>query len=526
MAIFVSSFRALVVASLWSCVLSQVNVQPVLHFHAEHHGENTPPHPSSANASSVPFAELGVNGIFPGLAVTAESGGARSECGIGALMPWNDHLYMVSYLSVPNAGNGTGLYKISDKFVMSKIADHRSTYANRLLHKETSQIVIGAWTVDAKGSLNTFPQLLKYRVAATAEHLTDPKRLVYMLGMDGPLWECDVILMNCTQLFDLVQTLRIPATAGEQPHFKAAHTMNGRLVVTSNTFEEADFVGFQHGGRLAEWKGPGSNWTILASTAFVEVTGRRNFGKVMYALGWDAASVILKVFDGANPEYKTWQTYRLPKGSHAYDHLWQTEWPRIREVETERYLVDMHGLFYELSPLGWAGSTWGLRPVCQHLRMIPDFTSFRGFLVLGGNQVSSIFDNNVVTGQSQSGLWFGKTDDLWSFGKPQGWGGVWRRSAVKAHQPSDPYLMTGFDHKVLHLYTNQNITDYVVVHLEVDVTGAAGHMPLESWLPYTTLTLGPSTPYMSHVFPSGYSAHWIRLVALSDGLLTAYFHYT
>ena len=63
-----------------------------------------------------------------------------------------------------------------------------------------------------------------------------------MLGMDGPLWECSVIYLNCTQLFDLVETLEIPSTAGEQPHFKAAHSMNGRLVVTSNTFEEADFV--------------------------------------------------------------------------------------------------------------------------------------------------------------------------------------------------------------------------------------------------------------------------------------------
>lgn len=41
----------------------------------------------------------------------------------------------------------------------------------------------------------------------------------------------------------------------------------------------------------------------------------------------------------------------------------------------------------------------GVRPVSQHLRMIPDFCSFRGALVLGGNQVSSIFDNNLVTGQ-------------------------------------------------------------------------------------------------------------------------------
>lgn len=56
----------------------------------------------------------------------------------------------------------------------------------------------------------------------------------------------------------------------------------------------------EHGGRLAEWKGPESDWTILAWTAFVEVTGRRNFGQVIYALGWDYRSVILKVHDGSN----------------------------------------------------------------------------------------------------------------------------------------------------------------------------------------------------------------------------------
>ena len=58
-------------------------------------------------------------------------------------------------------------------------------------------------------------------------------------------------------------------------------------------------------------------------------------------------------------------------------------------------------------------------------------------------QVSSIMDNNVVTGQSQSGLWFGKTDDLWKFGKPQGWGAVFRRDVVTDGQVSEPFLMTG-----------------------------------------------------------------------------------
>lgn len=61
---------------------------------------------------------------------------------------------------------------------MTKLANHTSTYANRLLHKQTSRIVIGAWVIDAEGNLFEFPDLLHVRVAATAEHLTNPERLV------------------------------------------------------------------------------------------------------------------------------------------------------------------------------------------------------------------------------------------------------------------------------------------------------------------------------------------------------------
>nr|KAI8759120.1 hypothetical protein BgiMline_009744 [Biomphalaria glabrata] len=475
-----------------------------------------------------------VNGIFPSLAVVADSGPVRSESGIGALMPWADRLYMVSYLTAPGGGTGAGLYMMYDSFEMFKMVDHNSTFANRLLHRQTNQLIIGAWVIDMEGNIKNFTQLLHVRVAATAEHLTSPESMVYMLGMDGPLWECDVTSLLCTQLFDLVKELNIPVSEGEEPQFKAAHTMNGRLVVASNTFDLNDFKGLLHGGRLAEWKGLGNSWTIISDTAFVEVTGRRNLGQVIYALGWDYRSVILKVYDGTETEYNYWQTYRLPKASHAFDHLWQTEWPRIREVETERYLMDMHGMFYELSPLGWAGSTWGIRPISQHLRVIPDFTSFRGFLVLGGNQVSSIYDNNVVTGQSQSGLWFGKTDDLWSFGKPQGWGAVWRQDSVSTGDVSDPYLMTGFDKKVVHV-AQHDATGQAMLTVQVDFTGAAGHRGVEQWMTLTSLDLhGAETPYRYYVFPDGYSAHWVRILVDSCSCsisqtscnITAYFTYT
>ena len=510
---------------------------------------------SAASAQGPPVsAPVSASGVFPALTVTASSGPKRSECGHGALMAWADRLYAISYLSVADAGSGTGLYEIDENMTQTLVAAHNSTYANRLLIPLADVIVIGPFVIDAQRNVRVFESLLHVRVGGMAEHLTEPATLVYMLGMDGPLWECSLVTLACTQLFDLVKALDIPASAGEQPHFKAAHTSSGLLWVASNTFEQQDALGFAGGGRLATWDGTSANWTIIARTAYAEVTGRRNFGCAVFALGWDSNSVILTVVDNGcdDPSYdKSLQHYRLPKASHAYDHLWTTEWPRIREVETERYLMDMHGMFYELPPLIYGGAVWGVRPVGQHLRMIPDYASFRGFLVLGGNQVSSIFDNNLVTGQSQSGLWLGKTDDLWQLGKPQGWGAVWRNTPVVLSpgvQPtSDPFLLTGFDHKVLHLRcddvdgticNSKSPCASVDFAIDVDFTGSAGHIgstgAVEPWSELNVISqpaAGSCKRYAYYTFPSGFSAHWVRVRAITASAsvaanLTAQFTYT
>lgn len=377
-----------------------------------------------------------------------------------ALMAWADKLWVVTYLSVPNAGSGAGLFTVDANMQLTRIATHNSTFANRMLHPPTQTAIIGPYVIDRAGNVRVIQDLLGVRIGGMALHLTYPETHVYMLGMDGPLWEVDLTTLQATQLFDLVAELDIPINQGEQPHFKAAHAIAGKLWVASNTFEQADFLDIQHGGRLAYWQGPGSNWTIVERTAFVEVTSRYNvrmgsghgggwgrevlksdqcrfllslhssrwqgmkpwntrppilthplhptvtrrnarpsrsqMGCTLFAAGWDDASVILKVFDtgcGNDTSYETdVQTYRLPKASHTWDHLWTTEWPRIREIESERYLFDMHGMFYELAPFTWGGAAWGIKPIRQHLRMVPDFASWRGFLVLGGNQVSTIFE--------------------------------------------------------------------------------------------------------------------------------------
>jgi hypothetical protein len=235
----------------------------------------------------------------------------------------------------------------------------------------------------------------------------------------------------------------------------------------------------------------------------------------MFATGWDRVSAILMVYTAADD---CWTRYRLPKASQTYDHAWSTEWPRIRETEHERYLMDCHGMFYELSPYVYGNRVWGVQPVSKHLWVLGDFCTWRGMLVLGADNASPSGGANPLAGEPQSGLWFGKTDDLWQFGKPSGWGGVWWEESVKAGEPSDPYLMTGFDKKVLHLaHDSDGCVGFTV---EVDFLGNG------TWKEYARLEVAESG-YLHHEFPEGFSAHWVRVTANADcRSATAYFTYT
>jgi hypothetical protein len=449
---------------------------------------------------------LEIGGVLPRLAAVAGHA-PRTECGIGALMPWADRLWLVSYVAhTASSGTGTGLYEVDETLSMRKRPESVvGTYANRMIHSESSQLFIGPHAIDPAGNVRTLDALEKHRLTATVRHLSDPKSKVYFLTMEGLLFEVDVQTLGATQVADVKEALEIAGPA----HFKAAHTGLGRLVVANNSYDEKDFERPGSGdGRLAEWDG--DKWTILERTAFVEVVGNGIQENAIFATGWDRASAILKVFTGGR-----WSTYRLPKGTQSQDQAWFTEWPRIREVETERLLMDLHGVFYELPALAYEGKVWGIRPISSHLRMVPDFCSWRGLLVLAGNENSSMKDKNIVGGQPQSGLWLGKTDDLWSFGKPAGWGGPWWESMTG--KPSDPYLMTGFDKKVLHL--SHDSTYEVCFTVEVDFLGN------QEWKTYAVIAV-PARGYAHHEFPDGFSAHWVRVTASPQCRATAYFVYS
>jgi hypothetical protein len=451
-----------------------------------------------------------ISGVVPSLTVKADMAPVRTEVGIGALMPWAGRLWMVTYLSNRKAsGGGTGLYAIDEDFHIEK---HQKSvagcYANRMMHGPSDQIIIGPHVIDTKGNVRNMTDIQHWRLTATMEHLDDPENLFYCLAMDGQFWEVDAHSLQATKLFDLVDELKIDKDV--MAHFKGGHTSSGRVVVTNNTYGEDEFLGRRSNGRLAEWDG--SRWTILEKVPFNEVAGHKQSSHAMFATGWDKASAILEVFVGG-----AWTKYRLPKASRNYDKDWQTEWPRIREVEHVRALMDCHGLFYELSPHTYADKVWGVMPICHHLRVVPDFCAWRGLLVLGGDHASPRRDRYLLAGEPQSGLWFGKTDDLWQFGKPHGWGGPWYDTPVLSDAPSDPYLMTGFDKKAVHLThaADQSVT----FTIEVDFLGT------QSWCTYETIRV-PAHGYAHHEFPPGFSAHWVRVTCDVSCDATAQFVYT
>jgi hypothetical protein len=127
-----------------------------------------------------------------------------------------------------------------------------------------------------------------------------------------------------------------------------------------------------------------------------------------------------------------------------------------------------------------------------------------------------IMDGNPLAGQPQAGLWFGKTDDLWSFGKPKGFGGVWYQSPVDAGEESDPYLMTGFDKKSVHLY--HDINKNVEFTIQTDFMGNGDFQD------YKTIVVKPGE-YFHYEFPDAYSANWLKLKVDKKCKATAIINY-
>ena len=459
-----------------------------------------------------------ISGVYPHLSLYNPGFGNSSnvtgcdgngdEGGIGAIVPWANKLWMITYSPHCPTGSSDKLYTLDENLQLEiRPESIGGTPANRLIHRETNQLILSNYFIDNQGHVRTLPlKQMSGRMTATARHLLDPANLVYFYDMEGKIYEVNVNTLD----FKLLFTKPIPGW-----HGKGAYTSQKRIVFANNgefaifPINPADLkVGGlpkneDEMGILATWDGK-EEWKLIERKQFTEVTGPGGIEgasddqSVLWSIGWDRRSVILKLLDNDN-----WYTYRLPKASHAYDHRggWYTEWPRIRQIGNDQlFLMDMHAMFYDFPKTFSLSNSSGLRAIGSHLRMIPDFTYWNGQLVLASDETTLMY--NPFPGRCYSNLWFGQYEDLKNWGGATGWGGPWANNSVIANQPSDPFFIKHFNKIIIHLVHNLT-TQSVTFTLEIDT------LANNQWTFYRNLTVDQNG-YDYLIFPQDLSVNWIR----------------
>jgi hypothetical protein len=437
----------------------------------------------AARADDVPRS---FGGRFPHLAVSNSSG----ECGIGAVVPWAKRLWLVTYAPHARHGSDDKLYEIDDRLrLLARPESVGGTPAARFVHGPTGQLLIGPHLIDERGTVRTVsPKEMEGRLSAAAQHPTDPAGKVLVYDMEGLLYELDV------------QTLE-PRLLVARPapgwHGKGMYAGQGVVVIANNGEHAAGLKNFEpfryaipntrasqaEAGVLAEWSptaGPDA-WRLVMRRQFTDVTGPGGINgpptpdAPLWAIGWDDKSVLLMVRSASDAAAgkDPWQVFRLPKACHSFDgdHGWHTEWPRIREVvpaadgRPARFILTMHGGWYDFPATFSGTSSGGIRPLCSHLKITADAAPWsldgKAVIVFGCDDTAksgfkSEFQNprNDLTARSNSNLWFTTWDDLARLGRPSGSGYVWKRESILAEVPSDPMLLAGEDgygHCVVHV---------------------------------------------------------------------------
>ena len=479
------------------------------------------------------------SGIYPHLAMYNSQG----EAGTGAVVPWADRLWVVTYGPHVPFGSDDKLYEITPD--LQQIVREESiggTPANRMIHRESNQLFIGPYAIDAERNVRAIPyDKMPGRPTGNARHLTDPAGKIYSASMEEGFYEVDVKTLEPTLLYEdgNVTNKKGKDTSANQAtalldgaHGKGVYSGQGVLVYSNNgesgkkALEQFDI----ESGSLSEWDG--KNWKTVRRNQFVEVTGPGGiYGNTnpetdpIWTTGWDHKSVLLGVRDSGK-----WSFYRLPKASHSYDgaHGWNTEWPRIRDVGTPEnpdYLMTMHGLFWKFPATFTSANSAGIRPRSAYLKVIGDYTRWRDQLVFGcDDSAQKEFLNKRKLkggiegpGQSNSNLWFTSTEQPDQLGPNTAEGAVWLSENVPAGQASEPFLFTGWDQRSAWL-ANEG-TQEVEFVFEADVKGN------NQWTEvHRTKLAGKSETNI--VFTSSQKGEWVRVKTDKTTKATLHFSYT
>jgi hypothetical protein len=482
-----------------------------------------------------------ISGIYPHLA----SFNNERECGTGAVVPIADRLWVITYGPHLPFGSSDKLYEITPELeLIVRPESVGGTPANRMIHKESHQLFIGPYAIDAERKVRVIqPKYMPGRHTGNARHLTDPASKIYYATMEEGLYEVDVHTLEVTGLIADGNGVKPGQTDEARPakvksklpgyHGKGVYSGQGKLIYANNGEQDKRVATDPTipSGALAEWTTPGEDWQLIRRNQFTEVTGPGGiYGNPnpdkdpIWSIGWDYRSLILMcLHDGK------WHSYRLPKGSHSYDgsHGWNTEWPRIREIgEGDQFLMTMHGTFWRFPATFTPQNSAGIAPRSNYLKVIGDFARWKDHVVFGcDDTAASEFLNakrkakghTVPAGQSQSNLWFVKPDQLDHLGPVIGRGAVWQGDNIEASIPSDPYLFSGYQHRTLHL--THSTGSPVTFKLEIDQKGDG------QWTPLREIPLD-ANGYQYLEFTPEETGAWIRLTPKTPAKnVTALFQY-
>ncbi len=478
-----------------------------------------------------------ISGIYPHLAMFNKEG----ECGTGAVVPWANRLWVITYGPHLPFGSSDRLYEITPG--LEQIIRPESvggTPANRMIHRESQQLFIGPYVIDAKGGVRVVPpKLMPGRLTGTARHLTDPAGKVYHATMEEGLYEVDVKTLAVTGLIKDSNKPKPGQTAEVNPatinsklpgyHGKGLYSGQGRVVYANNGDQDPRVKTdpTTPSGALGEWRQPGDDWQLVRRNQFTEVTGLGGiFGNEkpesdpVWSIGWDAKSLILMLLDGGQ-----WQSFRLPKASHSYDgaHGWNTEWPRIREIGEADLLMTMHGTFWKFPRTFSAKNSAGIAPRSTYLKVIGDFARWQDKIVFGCDDTAkSEFLNKrkvkgelAAPGQSQSNLWFLKPEQIDQLGPVTGHGAVWLNEDVKAGTPSDAFMFAGYPRRSVTI--THDSAELITFTLEAD----AGDGVWKSFWKIKVPAHGSEWTF----FPPEQKGAWVRLTPDRDAAkVTVDFH--
>ena len=466
-----------------------------------------------------------VSGIYPHLAMYNNEG----ECGTGAVVPWADRLWVITYAPHMPKGSSDKFYEVTpDLKQIVRPESIGGTPANRMLHRESQQLFIGPYVIDQARHVRTIPWQKMYgRLTGNARHLADPANKIVYATMEEGVYEVDVHTLDVRELWADEQIHKNAAGAAPRHadlpgyHGKGFYSGQGLLIYANNGdhARQALTDPTVPSGCLATWDGKAEAWTLVRRNQFTDVTGpggiegsQNPARDPVWSIGWDYRSLILMLLeDGA------WHAYRLPKGSHSYDgaHGWNTEWPRIREIGERDLLMTMHGTFWHFPKTFSLKQSAGIAPRSNYLKVVGDFCRWGDRLVLGcDDSAKSEFLNKRRAkgsingpGQSHSNLWFLDPAQLDSFGPVIGRGAVWSDDAVKAGVASDPYLIAGYAARSLALAHGAGAT--VRFTLEVDRAGDG------TWSKLRDID-APAGKLTMVVFDAVERGAWVRLVPQAD----------